>query len=181
MTFLPNDYTLPVSGGNYTKLDQGETKLRILSDAITGYEYWNTENKPVRSDQYPGDTPDIREDSKPKHFWAMVVYNYSTKTVQIWQVSQKSIQNSLLNLVQDSDWGSPKDYDIKIKREGEGLDTRYQLSPSPKSKVSEDITRAYEAKPVDLKKLFTGEDPFMNNDSQGEVDDADNPFADQPF
>lgn len=185
MSFLPNDYTLPSSGGKYTKLPQGETKLRILSDSIVGYEYWTNENRPSRSRQYPTDTSDARvedngKQSQPKHFWAIKVYNYTDQCVQVWQVSQKSIQQGLLALVSDVDWGNPKDYDIKVNRTGEGLDTRYSVNPSPKKELAKEVSEADKNTPVNLELLFEGGDPFLT-DSDGEVDDADNPMADTPF
>jgi hypothetical protein len=47
--FLPTNYEVPVSDGNYMKLKIGENRFRVLSSAIVGYEYWTKDNKPVRS------------------------------------------------------------------------------------------------------------------------------------
>lgn len=46
--FQDNNYKMP-STDNYMKFKEGENTFRVLSSAITGYEYFNTENKPVRS------------------------------------------------------------------------------------------------------------------------------------
>ena len=40
MAFLPKGYELPVSDGGYMKLEKGENKFRVLSEAITGQEVW---------------------------------------------------------------------------------------------------------------------------------------------
>ena len=47
--FLPENYKSPE--GNYMKLQDGENTFRVLSSAIVGWEYWNRDNKPVRSEK----------------------------------------------------------------------------------------------------------------------------------
>ena len=51
-SFLPEGYEVPkATGGSYMKLKQGPNRFRILSAAITGYEYWTEARKPVRARQ----------------------------------------------------------------------------------------------------------------------------------
>jgi len=126
--FLPENYEVPVSASNYTKLQDGENNIRVLSSAIIGYEYWNNENKPIRSKEYPKDTPDIRldKDGNPtriKHFWAFVVWNYEQKRVQVLELTQKTLMGGIKALVDNEKWGDPKGYDLTITRIGEGLET----------------------------------------------------------
>ena len=53
MDFLPKTYEIPQAPSSYMKLQKGSNRFRILSSAMTGYEYWNLENKPVRSKEHP--------------------------------------------------------------------------------------------------------------------------------
>src|SRR4051794_7544391 len=100
-SFLPENYERPAaSGGNYAKLEEGPNKFRILSNAVVGWLYWNTDNKPVRLTHRPDVLPDdIRyENGKPdkvKHFWAFVVWNYKESRIQIIEITQVSIQGPL--------------------------------------------------------------------------------------
>ena len=65
MSFLPDEYKAPIS--NYLKFIEGENTFRILGNAIVGYEYWNTKNKPVRSKEPFEDVPaDIQMDKEGK-------------------------------------------------------------------------------------------------------------------
>jgi hypothetical protein len=49
--FFPTaDYKVPVTS-DYMKFQDGVNTFRVLSSAIIGYEYFNTENKPVRSEE----------------------------------------------------------------------------------------------------------------------------------
>lgn len=74
---LPENYEpAKTGGGNYTKLQDGDTKIRILTSPIIGYEYFAVDNKPKRSRTMFTSTPDIKDDSKVKEFWAFVVWNY---------------------------------------------------------------------------------------------------------
>ena len=163
--FLKKDYEVPVTVSGYMKLEDGENVFRTMSSAVIGYEYWNTENKPVRSKELPENPSDIRLDkddnpTKIKHFWAFVVWNYKHSKIQILQITQKTIMGGIQALVQDADWGNPDGYDIKITREGEGLETKYTVSPKPHSKVAKEVTEAYNTTPIDLQQLFNGGDPF---------------------
>lgn len=163
-SFLPDGYEAPISGGGYMKLQDGDNLLRTLSSAIVGYQYWTNDDKPVRSRVAFETTPDIRvkdgKADKPKHFWAFVVWNYSTKAVEILEVTQASIRKAITNLVEDSEWGDPKQYDIKINRSGSGFDTEYTVSPKPHKEVAEEILKAYEETPINLEALYEGKNPF---------------------
>ena len=165
MSFLPKDYKAPVAKGNYTKLQDGENNIRIASSAIVGYEYWNDDNKPVRSREPFAETPGIRagKDGTPgkiKHFWAFVVWNYEAKAVQIMEVTQSTIQSQIKAIVDNKKWGDPKGYDITITRTGEGLETNYVVMPNPHAALEAEVAEALDSTPVDLAKLYTGEDPF---------------------
>jgi len=172
--FLPKDYTVPVSGGNYMKLEKGDNVFRVLSSAVVGYEYWNNENKPIRLSKKPDVLPvDMRIDDygnkNLKHFWAFIVWNYKANAIQMLEITQVSIQEGIANLVKDVDWGDPKRYDIKITKTGEKMDTEYAVSPKPHTPVKAEIEQALLNKNYDLNALFIGGDPFDVKTSDGEA------------
>ena len=160
MSFLPIGYEVPKSSSSYTKLEQGKTKIRILSDSIVGTLVWNG-GKPHRfaQDQKVDVKPDKPTD-KPRHFWAFVVWNYETNKVEILEVTQKGIQESIMSYFQEPDYGDPKKYDLTITRSGESLDTKYQVIAGIPKKLEPEIEKAYKDTPINLQALFTGEDPF---------------------
>lgn len=164
--FLPEGYNIPASSGSsYMKLQKGENVIRVLSTPVVGFEYWNNDNKPIRSKEVPSSTPNIKCDAdgnatKVKHFWAVVVYNYDTKAIEILQINQASIQTAIVNLYKDEDWGNPSQYDIKITRKGEGLTTEYSVNPKPAKPVDTEILAKFNANPINLEALFVGGNPF---------------------
>lgn len=160
-TRLPAGYELPKSeGGKYTKLQDGTTKIRILTSPIIGWEYFNNENKPQRSRiPYTGIPADSKEGRKPKEFWSFVIYNYEEKRVQVMTVTQNSIKEQLIALSRDADFGDPKTYDLKITKSGKGLETKYTLMALGKSEF-DDSKALEEASKVDLDAVFDGKDPF---------------------
>ena len=91
MSFLPKEYESPATENKYMRLEQGDNSFRILSDAITGWELWTSEmidGKEVRKPNRFRDEESIPmalidPEAMPKHFWAMVVWNYQDKKVQI--------------------------------------------------------------------------------------------------
>lgn len=148
--WFPEDYNLPSSGSDFMKLEKGENLFRVLSKPVMGWEYWTEDNKPVRSVQPFTEIADnAKKDKegkvqKPKHIWIMAVWDYTKKGVKILTVTQKKVQEAILNLANDADWGSPMKYDIKVVREGDGLETKYALSPKPQKELAPEIVAAYE-------------------------------------
>jgi len=172
MSFLPESYKdIPQSQGHYAKLKEGENNFRIVSSAIVGYEYWTKENKPTRSKtQFKTVPQDIKDGGTIKHFWAFVIYNYDDKQIQVMEITQKTIMTSLKNLIDSPKWGDPKNYDITITRQGQDLDTTYTVLPSPHSELPEDIKTQVEKMKINLEALYTGDDPFADNDMANEIE-----------
>lgn len=65
-----------------------------------------------------------------------------------------------MNLINDADWGDPREYDLKITRTGDALETKYTVSPKPKKDLPEAAKFEFELMNIKLEKLLTGEDPF---------------------
>ena len=156
MTRLPENYEVATSEGSYTRFVEWDTKLRILTSPIMWYEYFTTENKPKRSKEKFKNTPDIKEKWQVKEFWAFVVYNYNTENVEICEITQSSIKKQLYQLSRDEDFGDPKQYDIKIKREWKGVDTRYMITPLNKTEFSKDV----DIKNINLEAMYSWDNPF---------------------
>lgn len=174
MSFLPKDYNIPERGGGYMKFKQGQNRFRIMSEPILGYETWidvDGGRKPLRKPMDDSWDPGEHDPSKIKHFWAMIVWNYEAKDgagdVQILEITQKGIQKSIKAMSRDKDWGSPignKGYDIVVTREGEGLETEYQTNPKPHKELEDGMETFVEDMNINLKALFSGDDPFEKKD-----------------
>jgi len=168
MNFLPKNYKEPVIN-NYMKFKEGNNTFRVLSSAITGFEWWVDDKegnrKPVRSktdDEMPEDA---------KHFWAFVVYNLNDERIQILEITQVGIRKAITALINNEKWGDPKEYNIVITRTGEGFETEYQVTPEPKEKLDKDILDKYGNMNVNLDALYEGDDPFKEKD-EVDIDEA---------
>ncbi len=167
MTFLDPKYEIPVAPSNYMRFQKGMNRFRILSPAVTGYEYWTKDNKPMRSKVRWDFIPtDIKlENGQPtaiKHFWAFVVWNYNENLIQILQITQSTIQSSIKAGV-DLRKGNATNNDIGVERKGDGFDTEYTVQFADPSPVLPEIEEAYKAKKIDLEALFEGGDPFTSD------------------
>lgn len=161
--FLPQDYSAPKAAGNYMKLQAGENRIRILSAPIYGWLDFGADGKPIRS-KYAEKPKAPFNAAKPiKHFWAMIVWNYNEERVQIYEVTQATIQTPLSNYAKDPDWGNPCGYDIKITKSGEGMKTEYVVTPARPKALDESIKLAFYEKPICLDALFDGFDPFADS------------------
>ena len=161
--FLPKDYEVPEAPSNYMRFQEGENRFRILASAVVGYEYFNKDNKPVRSKEAPESIPsDIKKDGRVKPFWAFPIWNYQTKTIQILELTQKGIMTYIKTLTSNPKWGSPFLYDICVTKTGEGLETKYStVAEPPIGEPSDEVKSAFMEKPVSLGALFVNEDPFL--------------------
>ena len=177
-TFLPGGYEAPQQSSRYLRFKkEGSYPIRILGDALLGWEDWTEDKKPVR-------TPYTGMDSAPKpinpkrpvkHFWAFPVWDYEDTpikndagevtgykgAVKILEVTQSTIHDTLYTLHCDKAWGNPQNYDIVIKRTGmEFNDTKYEVTPRPPTPLAEEIKKEFDTTYIDLQALMTNDDPF---------------------
>ncbi len=162
MSFLPQDYEAPKSNSGYMKIQVGENKIRILSAPILGFEDWKND-KPIRFRMNNKPVQSI-DPAKPfKHFWSMIVWNHIEEQIQILNITQASVRKSIEDLCNNPDWGSPYHYDLKIVKTGEGMKTKYAVSPSPHKPIGDYVEQMFHEKKINLEALFDGRDPFDSN------------------
>lgn len=161
-SFFPDsDYKMPETS-NYMKFNEGDNSFRVLSSAVIGFEYFRSDNKPVRMKTSPDVIPsDIKEGGAVKHFWAFIVYNYEAKRIQILELTQKGIMKTMQSYIKNPKWGNPRDYDFIVTRTGSGMDTEYAITVNPKAPVDQSITDRFTKMKINLEALFTNEDPFQ--------------------
>ena len=170
--FLPKDYEIPVSPSNYTKFEDGTTtKFRILPmdnewNCIVFWEYFDKtqgENgKPVRSVNKFTATPWIEPWRKTIHKWAFKVWNYDLWQIQICSLGQKWLQEQIMSYINDDDYWNPLNYDIKIKRDWKGLETKYWLTVSPPKPFDEALLKDND-KNIDWFAYLESEEPFIES------------------
>lgn len=176
-SWLPKDYKVPTGSTGYMKFQTGENIFRILSAPVIGWEWWTkdiidgkeskTPHRVITRDEVPivawDDTKNL-----PIHFWAFIVFNYHYEKkdekwigkIQILEVKQKMVMNGITALTKSTGWGSPLLYDISVTKTGEMKESKYSVIPIPPKPVEDEILEKYEDTPIDLQKLFTGEDPY---------------------
>lgn len=181
MTFLPKDYQEPTNS-DFVKLSQWLTKIRFLEKPIIWYEVredYTDDNGETKRKVTRGRDLKSRADLPrgAKIVWTAVVWNYNDQRIQIWSITQKTIRDEILNLARDDDYGNPMNYDIKIKKEGEKMNTSYSVNPLPTSPLDQSIKDLYEQTPINMDMYFKGENPFVENEGvKTAEDDEDLPF-----
>lgn len=116
---MTNPYAehVPVTGsGKYLKLDDGgSAKIRIASEP---YIFNNVfENKKT------GETSITTR-------YAWLVFNKTEEKAQVLQLPATAYK-AIAALATNEEWGDPTGYDITLKREGSGTDTKWHVQPSP--------------------------------------------------
>jgi len=138
---------------------QEESDFRIISNPVEGWIDW-VEKKPIRTPISDGEPEAADDENPPKKFIAVVIVDRADDTVKILELTQQSVIKGIKALAANPKWGKPFAYDLNVAKKGEGLQTRYTLTPSPKSALSKDIVKAAQSKPCNLERLFDGEDPW---------------------
>jgi len=151
--FLPKDY-VPNSASEFMKLTEGDNEMRILSTPLIGKLWWVSPeglvrekggvqkgDKPYRI-EYTTQLPKDVADCQTKEFWMLKVWDYSAKSIKILEITQQSILQSLHEFISNSKWGDPREYDVNIKREGSGMETKYFVMPSPHTMIAPEIKDA---------------------------------------
>tara|TARA_R110000744_G_scaffold121116_2_gene225553 strand:- start:22067 stop:22714 length:648 start_codon:yes stop_codon:yes gene_type:complete len=165
-SFIPENYEAPTGGGGFTKLKTGDNRLRILSSPLMMWIVWA--DKKVTRTQYKGQSnkpqkPDI-DGASVKHGWGLVVWNYETDSIEVFELDKQAIIAALTTYGKDPDWGHPKNYDIVIQKSGSGMDTEYKFIAKPAKAPSDQIVEAFVANPIDLGQLLIeGGNPFLSN------------------
>jgi len=157
--FLPTGYEPPKGESRYLKFQSGTNKFRILSRPIIGWEDWE-DKKPLRFKMKEKPEKPIDPKYPIKHFWAMIVWDFTDECIKILEITQVTIMQSIVALTKDPEWGSPFHYNIKVEKQGEKLETKYSVLASPPSELTDEIKEAYKATPINLDALYEGEDPF---------------------
>ena len=169
------------SGGRYMKLAKGDkpVKFRILHmPPINGLLKWgaepgSTKNMPVRvrlGDDFPAGVV-WQQDTRPgksgeapaRYFWAMPVWNYGSKQVEVWESTQSTIHEQVKVYIANEDFGDPTTYDFTLTRTDDGAGTSYQLVASPPKPLAAAVQKAWETCQqggFDLTRLYDGGDPF---------------------
>ena len=159
-------------GGGYFRTkeipDNGKVRVRFLGDAITGVGGWR-DGKPLRFEVRPEDfditTLDVNKiDNKPgklTDFIATVLWNYKTETLQIFEITQRTIQDKCIALQRNESWGDITHYDIEItKKVGARVDYEVTALPDGKGKTDKAIMKAFDETFIDLTQLYSNGDPF---------------------
>jgi hypothetical protein len=158
---------------DYTRLQEGNNNFRILSEGVTGVEYWKEEfdqetkkmrNKPIRkpiSEATTLETPDWA------YFQAFFVWNYTAKKIQILSTTKRGIINGLKTLINNQSWGDITQYDICITRRqtdpSKPLSVEYTVNPVPPALLDPEISQQWQDSGFNrnaLYLLFAGLDPF---------------------
>ncbi len=168
MAWFAEDYKVP-SKSSYMKFQDGDNLVRFLIPPTMGNELW-INGKPVRKhldeeftaqEQASADINKFTGQKKSvQHFWACVVWNYKTNSIELLNITQGKVQQDLLSLAKNPKWGALDKYDINIVRGKNGQQVVYTVQPEPPSKMSQQIKDRISQVNIDMEKYFEGGHPL---------------------
>ena len=112
------------------------------------------------------------------------MWEYDTESggdgrIKVWSFTQRSIIDQMAMLFRDDHWTA---YELVIVRQGKGMDTKYNLTGVKRTVEENLIAFAQEAsKYIDLSKLYTGENPFIEDLPELSVEQVKQDKGNLPF
>lgn len=174
--FLPINYKVPDKSRQFKKLTPGDNRMRILSEPLLGWIFFNKSNKPVRRPFSEGEftiqelqelncKADDENRLTCKHFWLMLIWDYEEEIPRIIDLTQISIIKPLYALIDNEKWGDLRNFDVNINRVGTNKnDTVFTVLPDPHSNIPENaentISDLKEKGLYDLSNIWSGGYPF---------------------
>jgi hypothetical protein len=137
---VPQDYKMPVGSDIYLKMAKAGSPIKfIIVGGITpGWSYWTNDKQCIRSREKPAETPNIQVEEGGKtrisHFWVIPVFDCTTETVKLLEITQRGLQDQLMDIFNGSDYelgDLTTPMAIKISATGEKINTKYTLMPVP--------------------------------------------------
>jgi hypothetical protein len=137
---VPQDYKQPVGLDIYLKMAKAGSPIKfvIVGAIVPGYSYWTNDKQCIRSRERPTETPNIQIEDGGKtrisHFWTLPVYDCTSESVKLLEITQRGLQDQLMEIFQGSDYDLgdlTTPMAIKISAVGEKMLTKYSLMPVP--------------------------------------------------
>lgn len=130
---------------DYLKLTNGSNVVRILTKpfqySVHLYKaHINDDGFGTRIVACEGSDPLVEAGSKPKKRWLLGIIDRKTNSYKVIDIST-TVFKSIQELVRDSDWGDPSQYDVDIKVDNRGGPTGYYsvIAKPKKPLTAEDL------------------------------------------
>lgn len=123
--------TAPKASGDYYKLEDGDNKLRIVSQATVGGKHWINNKASWCLGKDSGCEGCAKEDPKARYLFHVI--DRKDGKIKIAEFGW-SIVEAIIGFQESEDYGFPADglppYDITINKKGQKLDTEYAVLPA---------------------------------------------------
>lgn len=142
-----------------SKLEQGEHRFRVITEAISWYQYFPESGGVTRVDQKPDTEPTDGKvtdywQSTRKFFYAFGVVNVDTLDVSIMHLDKMGVVRDLENYVNDPDYGDPRGYDIVIVKQWSWKETKYSMKVKPPKEAEAKVVEASKWYQFDLNQYY---------------------------
>ncbi len=186
--FLPADYQLPQEKSAekltiFFKPSHEKVSVRILSSpAIMGWESWEN-RRCIRTRTFEEQKVPVDVTEKPRHFWAMKVFNRATNSIQLWVERDSKALQTMMELIQDPRCGNPIHYDLIVSTEVIGKKTITQIKPAALQPLNKEAIEMSNTFLLSEEAVFKGSgNPFVKVDKQNIAPSKFNqPENDCPF
>lgn len=154
-------------GLDFLKLQQGENRVRIVSQPSRIDIHWEDtiDGSKKKIVCLGAKCPICKKGSPAQTRYQFKVIDRTDNVVKLFECG-KQIISTIRSYAVDPDYGDPTTYDIKIKKEGSGRDTRYSVMAVPnKNELTEEEKKMVEESPTieELNRIRSEEEIYGMN------------------
>ena len=128
-----DSYVVPSGGGgNFLKTEAGDNRIRLCSKPLELKLHESGQGSGYKAALCKGDKCELcGKGVKTKYKYAYIVLNRKDGKPYVYE-APLSVFKQIIAFATDPEYGDPEQYDLTIKRSGEGLETNYMVIASPK-------------------------------------------------
>lgn len=164
MVNMVQDYgSMDVKSGDskFLKLNPGDNRVRICSmPAEVRYVQTSKKGEKYATKYIESDEQAKEEQAKGKQIkykYAYIVISRVDGKVYVMEIAA-SVMRQIYTYATNKEYGDPQNYDITVKKEGDGLQTKYTVIPSPKqSPITDEEKKLIKESGYDFSTIYTQE------------------------
>lgn len=126
-----DSYEIPSGDNNFFKLEEGDNRIRLATKPLE-VRYHEVPGAKYSTVPCTGDKCEkCASGDKLKYKYAYIILSRKDKKPYVYE-TPITVFRQIVSYAKDPDYGNPEEYDLTIKKNGEGRNVQYQVVASPK-------------------------------------------------
>lgn len=147
-------YTVPVGESQFLKTTVGDNKIRLCSMPIEIVTHPVKDGGKTSFFDCAGEGCEhCKKNVKKQYRYAYLCISRKDGKPYVFE-APLTVFKQILQYATDKEYGNPMDYDLNVKKEGDGLQTVYTVIGYPKKPLTIEETKMLEEANIDIKEKY---------------------------